>query len=105
MVKAWRGCSKEKGSKISFATYLGLATRRINTRQLAGQTDECSKSVCCWIGGIRGATQPNAWSGVLQTRNTNPNQQQDSTTMNMNSTKQLKTEDCGSKGYRIAERV
>jgi hypothetical protein len=25
--------------------------------------------------------------------------------MNMNSTKQLKNEDCGSKGYRTAERV
>jgi hypothetical protein len=63
---------------------------RINTRRLAGQTDECSGSVCCWIGGIRWAAQPNAQSGVLQTKNTNPNQQQDSTTMNMNSTKRLK---------------
>jgi hypothetical protein len=35
--------------------------------------------------------QPKARSGVLQTKNTNPNQQQDSTTMNMNITKQLKT--------------
>jgi hypothetical protein len=33
----------------------------------------------------------------------NPNWQQDSTTMNMNSTKQLKIENCGSKGYRTAE--
>jgi hypothetical protein len=43
--------------------------------------------------------------GVLQTKNTKPNQQLDSTTMNLNSTKQLKNEDCGSKGYRIAESV
>jgi hypothetical protein len=35
----------------------------------------------------------------------NPNQQQDSTTMNMNSTKQLKNEDCGSKGYRTVESI
>jgi hypothetical protein len=35
--------------------------------------------------------QPKARSRVLQTKNRNPNQQQDSTTMNMNTTKQLKT--------------
>jgi hypothetical protein len=34
--------------------------------------------------------QPNARNGVLQTKNMNPNQQQDSAMMNMNSTKQLK---------------
>jgi hypothetical protein len=105
-VKVRWGCHKErKTQKISFATYLRLATRRINTRRLAGQTGECSRSVCCWIGGIRWVAQPNAWSGVLQTKNMNPNQQQDSTTMNTNSTKQLKNEDCSSKGYRTAERV
>jgi hypothetical protein len=38
--------------KICFATYLGHATWRINTSQLAGQTDECVESVYCWIGGI-----------------------------------------------------
>jgi hypothetical protein len=48
-----RGCGKErKAQKISFATYLGLVTRRINTRWLVRQTDKCSGSVCCWIGGI-----------------------------------------------------
>jgi hypothetical protein len=31
-----------------------------------------------------------AWSGVLKTKNMNTNQQQDSTTMDTNSTKQLK---------------
>jgi hypothetical protein len=35
----------------------------------------------------------------------NPNQQQDSTTMNTNSTKQLKNKDCGSKGYMTAKSV
>jgi hypothetical protein len=44
---------ERKAQKTSFANYLGLATRRINTRQLAGQTDECSGSVCYWIDGIR----------------------------------------------------
>jgi hypothetical protein len=34
--------------------------------------------------------QPSARNGVLQIENTNPNQQQDSTMMNTNSTKQLK---------------
>jgi hypothetical protein len=38
--------------KTSFATYLGPVTWRINTRWLAGQTDECIELVCCWIGGI-----------------------------------------------------
>jgi hypothetical protein len=70
-----------------------------------GQTDECSRSVCCWIGGIKGVAQPNAQSGVLQIENTNPNQQQDSTMMNTNSTKQLKNENCGSKGYTTAKSV
>jgi hypothetical protein len=64
--------------------------RRINTRRLAGQTDECSKSVCCWSGGIKQAAQSKPWRGVLQTENMNPIQQQDSTTMNYYSTKQLK---------------
>jgi hypothetical protein len=35
----------------------------------------------------------------------NQNQQQDSTTMDMNSTKHLKPKNCGSKGYRTAESV
>jgi hypothetical protein len=94
-----------KGSKISFATYLGLVTQIINTRPLVGQTDEYSRSDCCWIGGIRLEAQPNARSGVLQTKNINPNQQQDSTMLNTNSIKQLKNEDCGSKGYRTSERI
>jgi hypothetical protein len=34
--------------------------------------------------------QPNARNGVLQTKNMNPNQQQDSAMINTNSTKQLK---------------
>jgi hypothetical protein len=46
-----------------------------------------------------------AQSRVLQTKNMNQNQQQDSIMMNMNSTKQLKNEHCGSKGYRTAESV
>jgi hypothetical protein len=49
--------------------------------------------------------QPKARSRLLQTKNTNPNQQQDSTTMNTNLRKLLKNENCGSKGYRIAESV
>jgi hypothetical protein len=82
--------ARKERLKTSFSTYLGLVTWRINTRQLAGQTDECSGLICCWIREIRWAAQPNAWSRVLQTKNMNPNQQQDSTTMNTNSTKQLK---------------
>jgi hypothetical protein len=35
----------------------------------------------------------------------NPNQEQDSTTMNTNSTKLLKNKNCGSKCYRTAESV
>jgi hypothetical protein len=58
--------------KKSFATYLGPATWRINTRWLAGQTDVCIRLVCCWISGIGCAAQPNAQSGVLQTKNMNP---------------------------------
>jgi hypothetical protein len=54
----------------------------------------------CWICGIGSAAQPNARSGVLQTKNMNPNQQQDATTMNTNSTRRLTNENCGSKGYR-----
>jgi hypothetical protein len=57
MKTSWRRCgevvSRKERLKISFATYLGLAMPRINTRRLAGQTDECSRSVCCWIGEIR----------------------------------------------------
>jgi hypothetical protein len=49
--------------------------------------------------------QPKAQSGVLQTKNMNPNQQQDSITMNTNSTKLLKNENCASKGNRTAESV
>jgi hypothetical protein len=49
--------------------------------------------------------QPNSRSGVLQTKNMNPSQQQDTTTMNMNSTRQLTNKNCGSKCYRIAESV
>jgi hypothetical protein len=60
---------------MKFATYLGPVKQKINTRQLAGQTDECSRSVCCWSGVIRQVAQPKAWRGVLQTKNTNPNQQ------------------------------
>jgi hypothetical protein len=52
-----------------------------------------------------GERHNHAQSGVLQTKNTNPNQQQDSTMMNTNSTKQLKNKDCGSKGYRTAKSV
>jgi hypothetical protein len=53
MVKVWQVSSKEIKAKTGFSTYLGLAMRRINTRQLTGKTDKCSGSVCCWIGGIR----------------------------------------------------
>jgi hypothetical protein len=60
---------------------------KINTWRLAGQTYECSGSVCYWSGGNRRATQTKALSGVLKTENTNLNQQKDST---MNSTTQLK---------------
>jgi hypothetical protein len=80
----------KKGSKTEFATYLVLVKRRINIGRLVGQTNECSGSVYCWSGGIRRAIQPKARSGVLQTENMNPYQQQDSITMNMNSMKQLK---------------
>jgi hypothetical protein len=56
MQTSQRMCSKEVERKemleTSFATYLGPATWRINTRRLAGQTDECIGSVCCWIGRI-----------------------------------------------------
>jgi hypothetical protein len=44
--------ARKESLKTSFATYLVLATWRINTWRLAGQTDECIGSVCCWIGGI-----------------------------------------------------
>jgi hypothetical protein len=38
MVNAWRGSIKErKAQKQVLATYLGLATWRINTRRLAGK--------------------------------------------------------------------
>jgi hypothetical protein len=67
--------------------------------------DEYSWSVCCWIGVIRWAAQPNAWSRVLKPKNVNPNQQKDSTTMNMNSTKQLKNKNRGSKGYKTTKNV
>jgi hypothetical protein len=107
MQTSQRRCGKvvarKERLKTTFATYLGSATRRIKPRRLGGQTDECIGSVCCWIGGIGWAAQPNAWSGVLQTKNTSPNQQQDTTTMNMNSTRQLTNENCGSKGYRRVE--
>jgi hypothetical protein len=106
MVNAWRGSIKErKAQKQVLATYLGLATWRINTRRLAGQTNEYRRSVWCWIDGIRLAAQPKAQSEVLQTKNMNPNQQQDSTMMNTNSTKLLKNENCGSKAYRAWESV
>jgi hypothetical protein len=109
MKTSWRRhgevVARKERLKTSFATYLGLTTWRINTRRLEGQTDEGSGSVCCWIGGIRCVAQPNARCGVLQTKNMNPNQQQDSTMMNTNSTKQLKNKDCGSKGNRTTERV
>jgi hypothetical protein len=56
MQTSWRMHGKvvarKESLKISFATYLGPATRRINTNRLAGQTDECIGSVCCWIGRI-----------------------------------------------------
>jgi hypothetical protein len=91
--------------KTSFVTYLGPATRRMNTRRLAGQTGECIWSVCCWIGGIGWAAQLNARSRVLQTKNTNPNQQQDATIVNMTSIRQLTNKNCGSEGYRTAESV
>jgi hypothetical protein len=39
--------AREERLKTSFAAYLGPATRRINTRRLAGQIDECIGSVCC----------------------------------------------------------
>jgi hypothetical protein len=108
MVKTWwwmRGevVARKNGSKSSFVTYLVLATWRIITRQLAGQTDEYNGSVWCWIGGIRLAVQPKAHSRVLQMKNKNPNQQQDSTTMNTNSTRLLKNGNCGSKSYRTAK--
>jgi hypothetical protein len=49
-----RGSSKvRKAQKTKFATYVGLPKQRINTRWLAGQTDESSELVCCWSGGIR----------------------------------------------------
>jgi hypothetical protein len=38
-------------------------------------------------------------------KNMNPNQQQDSTTMDTNSTKQLKNKNCGSKAYRTVKSV
>jgi hypothetical protein len=69
--------------KTKFATYLGLAKQRINIMQLAGQTDESSRLVCCLSCGIRRAE-------YCKPKNMNPNQQQDSTAMNTNSTKQLK---------------
>jgi hypothetical protein len=46
--------------KTKFAIYLGLAKHKIKTRRLAGQTDEYSRSVCCWSGGIRQVAQPKA---------------------------------------------
>jgi hypothetical protein len=49
--------------------------------------------------------QPNAWSRVLQTKNTNPNQQHDATMMNTNSTRRLTNENYGSKGYMTAKSV
>jgi hypothetical protein len=56
MQTSWRMCGKvvarKERLKTSFATYLGLAMWRINKRQLAGQTDECIGSACCWIGRI-----------------------------------------------------
>jgi hypothetical protein len=64
--------ARKERLKTSFTTYLGLVMWRVNTSRLAGQTDECSRSVCCWIGGIRLAVQPDAWRGVLQTKNMNP---------------------------------
>jgi hypothetical protein len=57
------------------------------------------------MGGIRLAAQPKARSRGLQTKNTNPNQQQDSTMMNTDSTKLLKNENWGSKSYRTTENV
>jgi hypothetical protein len=101
----WQGSGMERKAQTHFATYLWLATWRINTRRLAGQTDECIRSVCYWIGGIGWVAQLNARSGVLQTKNTNPSQQQDATMMNMNSTRRLTNENCGSKGYRTTESV
>jgi hypothetical protein len=97
--------ARKEWLKTSFAAYLGPATWRINTTWLVGQTDECIRSVCYWIGGIGLAAQPNAQSGVLQNKNTNPNQQSDTTTMNTNSTRRLTNENCGSKGYRTVESV
>jgi hypothetical protein len=44
--------ARKERLKTSFLTYLGPATWRINAMRLAGQTDECIGSVCCWIGGI-----------------------------------------------------
>jgi hypothetical protein len=77
MQTSWRMHGKvvarKERIKTSFATYLEPATQRINARQLAGQTDECIGSVCCWIGGIGLAAQPNARSIVLQTKNMTPN--------------------------------
>jgi hypothetical protein len=56
MQTSWRMCGKvvarKERLKTSFATYLALVMQRINTRWLAGQTDECIGTVCCWIGGI-----------------------------------------------------
>jgi hypothetical protein len=109
MQTSWRMHNKvvarKERLKTSFATYLGPATQRINTRRLVGQTDECIGSVCCWIGGIGTAAQPNARSEVLQTKNTNPNQQQDATMINTISTRRLTNKNYDSKGYRTAEIV
>jgi hypothetical protein len=44
--------ARKERLKTSFTTYLRPAARIINIRRLAGQTDECSRSVCYWIGGI-----------------------------------------------------
>jgi hypothetical protein len=60
MVKVQRGCIKEKKAENKFCN-------------LSRACNGCSGSVCYWIGGIRWAAQPNAQSGVLQTKNMNPN--------------------------------